>query len=97
MTESKKKFKASELINFIYYTLLSLFLWFNLYITPAIMLFPELNEKLSVVLWANEVAWVLEIVRKMFFNAEEEEEDASIAALKYIKSTLILDVLATLP
>ena len=60
------------------------------------MIFPELNETLINLLWVNEVAWVLEIVRKAQFNVAEGEE-AMEAALRYMRSTMILDVAATLP
>ena len=60
------------------------------------MIFPELNVTLITLLWVNEVAWVLEIIRKAQFNVTEGE-DPMEAALRYMKSTMILDVVATLP
>ena len=75
---------------------MSLCFWFTLYTTPAIMIFPELNETLIKLLWVNEVMWLLEIIRKVMFNAAEGE-DCMEAALRYMRSTMILDVVATLP
>ena len=47
---------------------LSLWLWFNIYTTPAIMLYPELNQSLYNWLFVNEVAWLIEIIRMLVFN-----------------------------
>ena len=75
---------------------MSLCFWFTVYTTPAIMIFPELNEILINLHWINEVVWVLEIIRKVHFNVPEGEE-AMEAAMLYIKSSMILDIVATLP
>ena len=40
-----------------------------MYTTPVIMLFPELNEDLKGVVIMNEFAWVLDIIRRLLFNA----------------------------
>ena len=76
--------------------LLSIFLWLNCFLTPEIMLWPNLNEDKKTLLWINEVVWVVEIFRKLFMNANEGI-DAYQAAIDYIKSTFILDIVATLP
>ena len=49
-------------------SMISLCLWFNLYSTPAVVIFPELNDELINLLWFNEVIWLLEIIRKIQFN-----------------------------
>lgn len=81
-------------------TLVSFFLWFNVFTTPAIMVFPILNEKIGNWLWLNELIWFLEIVRKLIFQNvqdDDEGEDVYNLAVAYIKSTLILDVIAIAP
>ena len=50
---------------------LSLWFWFNTYTVPAVLLFPDLNQHLYMLLWVNELAWVCEIVRRLMFNARE--------------------------
>ena len=87
---------ATKVLKEVYFCIVSLCFWFTLYTTPAIMIFPELNVTLITLLWVNEVAWVLEIIRKAQFNVAEGE-DPMEAALRYMKSTMILDVVATLP
>ena len=46
-------------------------LWFNLYTTPAIMLYPEINDSLRRYIIASEIAWLLDIFRRIFFNSKE--------------------------
>ena len=64
--------------------------------TPAIMIFHEIGEELGNLLWLNELIWFFEIIRKLLFQ-KTEDQDAYTSAVKYIKSTLILDVLALGP
>ena len=59
-------------------------------------LFPELNETLFALLIVNEVAWLLELFRRMLFNAKKGM-DGYDAAITYIKGTFVLDLAATLP
>lgn len=80
----------------VWLSVLCIFQWFNLATTPAIMTFPEMNEQLMNYLWFNEFCWFLDIIRKLLFQSVPGE-DAYNSAVKYIKSTLILDVLAFLP
>ena len=60
------------------------------------MVFPELGLQLMKICYVNEIFWVLDIFRKLLF-ANEPGQDAYTSAVRYIKSTLIIDVLATLP
>ena len=76
--------------------LLSLCLWFNLYSTPMIMLFPDLNNQWIDLLWFNEAIWICEILRKFIFNAQGEE-DPYDAFMRYVRSTMVIDLVATLP
>ena len=71
-------------------------LWFNLYSTPAIMLEPELNERLRTICIFNELVWALDIIRMLMFNAPDGE-DSFAFAIDYIKGQFIFDILATLP
>ena len=95
-SDLKTGVSATKVLKEVYFCLLSLCFWFTLYTTPAIMIFPELNETLMNLLWVNEVSWVVEIIRKAQFNVAEGEE-AMEAAVRYMRSTMILDVAATLP
>ena len=61
-TKDYKKFLL-ERLQVIWFMNLSIWLWFNSYVTPMIMIFPELNDKLLYGLWVNEVTWILEICR----------------------------------
>ena len=47
---------------------LSLCLWFTIYTTPAIMLYPELNQSLYKLLFVNELAWIIEMIRRLVFH-----------------------------
>ena len=47
---------------------LSLCLWFTIYTTPAIMLYPDLNQSLYNWLFVNELAWIIEMIRMLVFN-----------------------------
>ena len=60
------------------------------------MLFPKLNDSLTIALWVNEFTWLLEIVRRVMFNAREGE-DSYDAAISYAKGALAFDLVATLP
>ena len=60
------------------------------------MIFPSLNEDLKFLLWMNEFYWICDGARKLFFQSKPGQ-DPYETALGYIKSTLILDVIATLP
>ena len=95
-SDLQPKTPVTKVVKEIYFCLLSLCFWFTLYTTPAIMIFPELNDTLFTLLWVNEAAWAVEILRKAQFNAAEGEEPME-AALRYMKSTLIFDLTATLP
>lgn len=44
----------------------------------------------------NEIVWILEICRKVFFDAEKGQ-DSFEKAIVYVKSTMIFDISATLP
>ena len=94
-TKDYKKFLLKRL-QVIWFINLSIWLWFNSYVTPMIMIFPELNDKLLYGLWVNEVTWILEICRQTFLNKGEGKDNyASIVA--YLKRGFILDIIATLP
>ena len=75
---------------------MSLFYWFTLLTTPAIMVFPHLNEKMIALLWINEALWGLDSMRKLLFQ-NVQGEDAYTSAVKYLKSTAIIDMLALVP
>ena len=71
-------------------------LWFNLVSTPAVMVFPGLSTDLYFILWFNELCWLLDIARKLLLQ-QKEGMDAFTASIEYMRSTLILDVIAFLP
>ena len=49
-------------------------------------------------LWFNELVWMLDIVRKFFDKPKRSRaNDVYEVAVAYIKSTLILDALSSLP
>ena len=64
--------------------------------TPVVMLWPQMNEDMSILFWLTESIFLLEIVRKLAFDADEGA-DAYEVALAYIKSNFAIDVVATLP
>ena len=80
----------------IWLCVLCCFQYFNVATTPAIMIFPELNEELMNLLWINEIFWFLDIVRKLLFQYKPGEDTYNIA-VKYIKTRLWLDLIALLP
>jgi len=80
----------------VWFCVLCAFLWFNLVTTPAVMIFPEMTKSLMNFLYLNEFVWFLDIVRKLLFQ-NEAGEDTYTSAVKYIKSTLILDLISLMP
>ena len=60
------------------------------------MIWNDLNVTMKNLLWINEIVWILEICRKIFFNAKKGEDPYDVA-VQYIKSTMLLDIMATLP
>ena len=83
--------------------LLSVFLWFNLISAPLIILWPEITDQtesktLYYTLWLNETCFLLDMIRKFFDPPKgSRTNDSYEIAVNYIKSTLILDLLASLP
>ena len=75
---------------------MSVMLWFTLITTPAIITFPDLRTTLRIYLNFNEFFWALDIVRKLFLY-RKPGQDVYTSAVKYIKSTLILDLIALMP
>lgn len=74
--------------------MLSICLWYTLITTPAIVVFPELNQSLYIGLWLNESIWLIDIFRNLLF---QKGEDTYLSAIKYIKNRLAFDTLAILP
>lgn len=96
----KKERELLELLITIWFIVISFFLWFNLVTSPFVSLYPELeeNEKFYYALWLNEFIWILDIIRKIFHKPKKSRaRDSYENALIYIKTTLILDVVAGLP
>ena len=93
----------TDWVKSLWFTLLSVSLWFNLVSTPLIMLWPEIsdqsaNKNFYYLLWLNELMFILDTIRKFFDPPKGSRAlDVYEIAINYIKSTLILDVLATLP
>lgn len=87
----------------IWYSCISFWLWFNMISSPFIILWPELgseqeNKNLYYILWLNELVWLLDIVRKIFDKPKKSRaNDIYENAMAYFKSTLILDIISTLP
>lgn len=90
---SRKPFRVIEIM---WITCISLSLWFNLLTTPAIMIFPSLKTDLSYLLWLNETFWILDIAHKALMIRVPGKDPYDVA-VDYIKSTLILDLIATFP
>ena len=83
--------------------IMSILLWFNLVSSPLIILWPEITDytesmTLYYLLWLNELCFLLEMIRKFFDPPKDfRSDDVMEVAINYMKSTLILDVFATLP
>lgn len=78
----------------------SLWLWFNLISAPFLCLYPEMSENktLSYYLWANELVFLLDIIRKLFDKPKKSRAaDVYEIAVAYLKSTFILDFVAWFP
>lgn len=89
-----------DLLITVWFIVISFFLWFNLVTSPFVWLYPELqeNKQFYYALWLNELVWILDIIRKIFHKPKKSRaRDSYENALIYIKSTLILDVVAGLP
>ena len=84
----------------VWYCIISIFIWFNLVTSPFVILWPELNEDKTMInlFWLNELIWALDILRKFVDKPKKSRAtDPYDIAVAYIKSTLALDVFATLP
>ena len=95
-----KKVRPEHALHTIWYCIISCFIWFNLVSSPFLILWPELNKDkyLNKILWVNELIWTLDIFRKFLVKPEKSREtDTYEIAVAYIKSTLIIDLIATLP
>ena len=91
------------IVKIIWHCIASLALWFNLITSPFVMMWPEMSMRehhlyLSYAFWLNELIWVLDIVRKIFDKPKKSRaDDIYENAILYIKSTLILDLVASIP
>ena len=68
--------------------------------SPLLILWPELNdeETMNNLLWLNELVFALDILRKFIDKPKKSRAvDSYEIAVAYIKSTLFIDVIATLP
>ena len=88
--------EESKVLEKVWLCIMSLSQWFTVISTPAIMTFPDLNQPLFFYLWLNELTWIIDIIRKLICTTRPGM-DAYAVAVRYIKTTLIFDVLATLP
>lgn len=94
--DKKAQKRLFKLIEHAWYCGLSICLWFNLMTTPAIMIFPNLKTNLYYLLWLNEFFWILDIAHKLLMQ-KKPGKDPYDMAVSYIKSTFILDLIATFP
>ena len=85
-------------INFIWKVLMSNMHWLNLITTPIVMLWPELFPSPSYTLWLIETFFLIDIVRKGFTKKPKSTaSDNYEIFVEYIRSNLILDLVATIP
>ena len=87
-------------IKIIWKSIAGVWLWFNLVTTPFILLWPELHENKTLwyALWANELVWVLDMMRKLFDKPDKSKAtDVYEIAVGYLKSVFILDLIASFP
>ena len=72
-------------------------LWLTFASTPVEMIFPGQNVITGGgLLSVGELFWFLDVIRKLLLNSLKGE-DTYTSAVRYIKSTLILDILALIP
>ena len=83
----------------IWFSFMSIWLWINCITTPAMILWPEFIENKTVfyLLWFNEFIWLLDMIRKFAYQPGKQNQDTYEMAINYMRSTLILDVVALLP
>ena len=60
------------------------------------MLYPEINDSLRRYIIVNEMAWVLDMCRRFFFNAKQGQ-DVFVVVVDYLKGQFIYDSLSTIP
>ena len=76
--------------------------WITVVLTPLIMVLDsvygrdEYFEKLSWLVWLNDISWCVEIVLSFFYTSDKDRDLPSIART-YLTGFFIFDVLATLP
>lgn len=101
---STMSLNSADVLKTIWHIIMSVSLWFNLVSSPLIILWPEITDQqvegktLYYALWCNELCFLLDMIRKFFDPPKRGRQlDVYEVAIAYMKSTLILDVLATLP
>ena len=66
--------------------------------SPFIILWPDLNKDLNILLWTNELIFALDILRKFIVKPKKSREtDTYEIAVAYLKSSFIFDVISTVP
>ena len=84
----------------LWHSFVSIWLWFTLITSPFICLYDDFGDSPTMfyMLWFNELVWILDMLRKFFDKPKKSRaRDVYEVAVEYIKSTLILDVIASLP
>ena len=66
--------------------------------SPFIILWPELNQDLNTLFWANELVFALDILRKFIVKSKKSRAtDSYEIAVAYLKSSFIFDVISVIP
>lgn len=73
--------------------------WANLITTPIIMIWPQLFPSPDYMLWFLEVCFMFDMVRKSLVRTHkpDSDEDFYDIFIDYLRSTMILDLIATVP
>ena len=72
--------------------------WFNLLTIPIIMLWPEIFPPPNIPLWINELAFLLDIIRKAFTKKQKSIAlDSYEIFVEYLTSNFIIDLISSVP
>ena len=78
----------------IWLTFMSFVHWFNLLVTPIVMLWPELWPSPSYSLWLCELMFLLDVLRKCFVRKPKSLAiDSYDIFVEYLRSSLIIDLI----
>lgn len=78
--------------------LMTIVYWFDILMTPIIIIFPVYIDKMIFFLWATDACWICNIfVQFLTTRLDMDNRDPQEIAIRYARNGFVLDIVATLP